>query len=136
MLCTVLHLSAYYAIMFIGDIMTKSEVIAYALTLSGASSDTPFEGDGETVVLRHSDSGKWFGIIMQLKDKTIINLKCEPMNADFLRSVYSGVTAAYHMNKTHWNSVYLGSDVPDEEIKRMIDDSFYLTAKKGRKRHG
>ena len=114
--------------------MTKTEVIAYALTLSGAAADSPFENDGETVVLRHSDSGKWFGLIMQLNGKYIVNLKCEPMNADFLRSVYEGVTPAYHMNKTHWNSVTLGSDVPDDEIKRMIDDSFYLTKKSVRRK--
>ncbi|MGN1304506.1 MAG: MmcQ/YjbR family DNA-binding protein [Oscillospiraceae bacterium] len=114
--------------------MTRSEVIAYALTLSGASADSPFENDNETVVLRHSDSGKWFGIIMLVNGKHLLNLKCEPMNADFLRSVYTGVIPAYHMNKTHWNSVILDSDVPDEEIKRMIDDSFYLTKKQVRRK--
>lgn len=109
--------------------MTRSETIEYALTLSGAAADQPFDSDSETTVLRHSDSGKWFGLIMLLGGKYIINLKCEPMNADFLRSVYKGVIPAYHMNKTHWNSVILSSDVPDEEIKRMIDDSFHLTRK-------
>lgn len=113
--------------------MTKEKVIEYSLTLSGASCDSPFGHDGESVVLRHSDSGKWFGLIMELNGEYILNLKCEPMNADFLRSVYKGVTAAYHMNKTHWNTVYLNSDVPEDEIKRMIDDSFCLTKSKRRK---
>lgn len=116
--------------------MTKSEVIDHALTLSGAAADSPFENDSETVVLRHSDSGKWFGLIMRLGEKYAVNLKCEPMNADFLRSVYEGVTPAYHMNKKHWNSVILESDVPDDEIKRMIDDSFYLTVKPTRRKKG
>ena len=113
--------------------MTKSEVIEYALTLSGASADSPFENDTDSVVLRHSDSGKWFGLVMLVGEKYLLNLKCEPMNADFLRSVYKGVVPAYHMNKIHWNSVILGSDVPDDEIKRMIDDSFYLTKKPTRR---
>ena len=107
--------------------MTKSEVIDYALTLSGAAADSPFENDSETVVLRHSDSGKWFGLIMQLGEKHIINLKCEPMNADFLRSVYEGVTPAYHMNKYHWNSVILDGTIPDKDIEIMIKDSYALT---------
>ena len=114
--------------------MTKNELIEYALTLSGAAADSPFENDDETVVLRHSDSGKWFGIIMLVGERQLVNLKCEPMNADFLRSVYEGVIPAYHMNKTHWNSVVLGSDVPDDEIKRMIDDSFFLTKKPTRRK--
>lgn len=113
--------------------MTKKQVIEYSMTLSGASCDSPFDNDGESVVLRHSDSGKWFGLIMKHKGEYILNLKCEPMNADFLRSVYKGVTAAYHMNKTHWNTVYLISDVPEDEIKRMIDASFFLTKSKRRK---
>lgn len=115
--------------------VTKNELIDYALTLSGAAADSPFENDSETVVLRHSDSGKWFGIIMLLDGKHIVNLKCEPMNADFLRSVYKGVIPAYHMNKTHWNSVVLDSDVPDDEIKRMTDDSFFLTNKQPRRKN-
>ena len=53
--------------------------------------------------------------------------------ADFLRRAFEGVTPAYHMNKTHWNTVYLDSDVPREEIERMTLASFELTAKKPRK---
>ena len=67
---------------------------------------------------------------MELDGKTVVNLKCEPMQADFLRSIYTGVIPAYHMNKTHWNTVYLNSDVPDEEIERMTLESFRLTDKK------
>ena len=110
--------------------MTKEKLIEYALTFSGAAADSPFEDDFETVVLRHSDTGKWFGLIMLHDGKYIVNLKCEPLNAEFLRDVYKGVIPAYHMNKIHWNSVYLDSDVPDEEIFTMVGASFELTQKK------
>ena len=60
----------------------------------------------------------------------VVNLKCDPMEADFLRRVYEGVTPAYHMNKTHWNTVYFDSDVPDDEFIRMTEISFNLTRKK------
>lgn len=112
--------------------MTRDELREHALTLCGASADNPFE-DGDTLVLRHTDTGKWFGLIMTLDGRDIVNLKCEPLNAEFLRSIYTGVIPAYHMNKTHWNSVYLDSDVPDDEIKLMTDMSFELTMKKKRK---
>ncbi|MBQ7835617.1 MAG: MmcQ/YjbR family DNA-binding protein [Oscillospiraceae bacterium] len=115
--------------------MTVKELTEHALTLCGASADNPFE-DGSTVVLRHSDTGKWFGLIMKLNDKDIVNLKCEPLNAEFLRSIYEGVIPAYHMNKVHWNSVYLQSDVPDDEIKLMVDTSFELTMKKSKRKGG
>ena len=69
------------------------------------------------------NGGKWFA-----------NLKCDPLEADFLRKAFKGVVPAYHMNKVHWNTVYLDSDVPDEEIRRMTLSSFNLTAGKKKKR--
>ena len=115
--------------------MDRKRLIEFALTYTEAGADSPFEDTPETVVLRHKDTGKWFGLIMKLPDGDAVNLKCEPMNADFLRGVYKGVIPAYHMNKTHWNTVFLSSDVPDEELERMVEDSFHLTQKKiGKKR--
>ena len=110
----------------------KQELIDFALTLSGAAADCPFEGDSETTVLRHSDTGKWFGIIMLHNGEHIVNLKCEPLHADFLRGVYKGVTPAYHMNKTNWISVAL-DEADDDEIKALLDMSYALTMPKVKK---
>lgn len=96
----------------------------------GAEVDQPFEEDFSTYVARHYDSRKWFALIFDVKGKPAVNLKCDPMEADFLRRVYEGVTPAYHMNKTHWNTVYFDSDVPDDEFIRMTEISFNLTRKK------
>lgn len=115
--------------------MTKQDVIDYALTLNGAAADSPFDEDFETVVLRHLDSRKWFGLIMLYKGKYILNLKCEPEQSDFLKSAYEGITEAYHMNKRLWITVYIDSDVPDEETKRLIVHSFELTDKSKRARN-
>ncbi|MDE7287957.1 MAG: MmcQ/YjbR family DNA-binding protein [Oscillospiraceae bacterium] len=113
--------------------MTKEEYIEYCKTIVGASLDNPFE-DVEAVVVRHSDTRKWFALIMEVNGRDAVNLKCEPMEADFLRNAYEGVTAGYHMNKTHWNTVYLESDVPREEIENMTMKSFELTMKKVKKK--
>lgn len=58
-----------------------------------------------------------------------INLKCEPMEAVQLRDVFKSVKPGYHMNKTHWNTVVLDGDVPDGELKRMIDNSYKLVVR-------
>lgn len=110
--------------------MTKKNYIDFCKSFINAKIDQPFNKNFLTYAARHSDSGKWFALIMEYNGKTIANLKCEPIQADFLRSIYKGVTPAYHMNKIHWNTVYLDSDVPDEEIKAMTIDSFNLTDKK------
>lgn len=55
-----------------------------------------------------------------------INLKCDPDQALALRDIFEGVIPGYHMNKKHWNTVHLNSDVPDAEIERLIDHSYSL----------
>lgn len=114
--------------------MTKSEYVEFCESIGGAEIDKPFENDFESTVVRHSNTRKWFALIMEYDGKQIVNLKCDPMEADFLRGVFKGVIPAYHMNKLHWNSVFLDSDVPAEEIKRMTLASFALTDKKIRKK--
>ena len=71
-----------------------------------------------------------FALFSSPGEKYSIKLKCEPMKVDFIRSIYQGVVAGYHMNKRYWNTVYLTSDVPDDEILRIIDNSHKLTEKK------
>jgi predicted DNA-binding protein (MmcQ/YjbR family) len=56
-----------------------------------------------------------------------VNLKCDPLYALELRSIYEGVNPGYHMNKKHWNTVSVeGSDVDEETLKELIDHSYTL----------
>ena len=43
--------------------------------------------------------------------RLIITLKCEPAFGSILRGQHNNIAAGYYMNKEHWNSVYLDSDV-------------------------
>ena len=52
------------------------------------------------------------------------------MEADFLRGQYAGITPGWHMNKVHWNTVHLPSDVPPELLEDLIDRSYRLTLPK------
>lgn len=111
--------------------MTKQELIAYCLTFPSAYEDYPF--DDQTAVMRHRSNTKMFALIAEREGKVYINLKCDPIKADFLRTVYQSVTPGFHMNKTHWNSVDPGGDVPRDELFQQIQESFDLTAPKGKK---
>lgn len=55
-----------------------------------------------------------------------INLKCDPLLAVELREQFDGIVPGYHMSKAHWNTIAMGSDVSDDELKRMIDHSYQL----------
>ncbi len=110
--------------------MNKDEYIEFCRTIPGAVVDQPFTDDFLTYTARHMKSRKWFGVIMELDGSVFVNLKCDPLESDFLRSVYEGITPAYHMNKLHWSSVCLSSDVPDELIIDLTLKSFHLTETK------
>lgn len=116
---------------------SRKQIIEYCLTLPQTYEDYPFDevaDDNATTVMRHGSNKKSFALIMRHKDELYLNLKCEPMEADFLRQLYQGVIPGYHMNKTHWNTVIVGLDVPDVEIKRQIEMSYDLIKPKIRRR--
>lgn len=117
--------------------VTREQVFTYARSLEGATLDSPFTEDFDTVVLRHADSRRWFGLCFFVRaDKVglegtaqtdILNLKCEPNLAVLLREKHKWLIPAYHMNKAHWNTIIL-SEVDDmHEFCRLIDHSYSLT---------
>ena len=55
-----------------------------------------------------------------------INLKCNPEKAVELREQYEAVEAGYHMNKKHWNTIAVNSDMPDKELYEWIRHSYDL----------
>ncbi len=114
----------------------RRKLIEYCLTLPDAYEDYPFDAvidAGAWTVMRHRANRKGFAHIYERGGKLCVNLKCDPLEADFLRKVYAGVTPAYHMNKTHWNTVTLDGDVPMDELKRMIQQSHRLSRPKRRR---
>lgn len=111
---------------------TKKEVIEYCLkTYPDSYLDYPF--DEGWAVLRHNYNKKIFVFIFVRNGYTALNLKCEPLKAEFLREVFCSVTPAYHMNKTHWNTVYLDGEIGDEDVFSMIGESYSLTSPRTKK---
>ncbi|NLO48212.1 MAG: MmcQ/YjbR family DNA-binding protein [Clostridiales bacterium] len=116
--------------------MNRRELIDYCLTYPDAYEDYPFHDSpdiaGAWTVMRHGLNKKGFAFIYE-RGGLRVNLKSEPERGDFLRQVYSGVKPAYHMNKNHWITVCVNSDVPVEVLHGMIDRSYKLTMNKNKR---
>lgn len=109
--------------------MTRQDIIAYCLTFPFAYEDYPFgriSAHGDTAVMRHRGNQKSFALLLWHDGQCYLNCKCDPIEAALLRQAYAGVIPGWHMNKRHWNTVLLGADVPDDEIRRQIANSYRL----------
>lgn len=96
------------------------------LSLQQVEESFPFED----VTLVMKVAGKMFALIPLDSEKKVIALKCDPDRSEHLRMHYEGITGAFHMNKRHWNSVALDSDVPADLIARLIRHSYALVVSK------
>ena len=77
-------------------------------------------------VLVFKVGGKMFALVALDEVPATANLKCDPDLALELRDRYEQVRPGYHMNKKHWNTVELGGEIPDAEVRKMIDHSYEL----------
>ena len=103
----------------------QQDVRDYLLSKPEAREDYPF--DNVTPVYKVQD--KMFALLTRKEGVERINLKCDPEHALMLRDLFPAVTAGYHMNKRHWNTVVLDGSLPQGEIERLIDHSYYLVVK-------
>lgn len=111
---------------------TREEALAYALTFPDSYEDTPFH-DPNWVLVRYRRNRHAFLWTYEHEGRMCINIKVDPEWRDVWRGAFAAVLPAYHMNKTHWNTVILDGSIPDEELKRMIADSYDLIRSAGRK---
>jgi predicted DNA-binding protein (MmcQ/YjbR family) len=92
-----------------------------------------YDGSG---VFRNSNSGKWYGIIMNIDisklDKgsgeiEVLNVKIDENKIPELIK-QKGYYEAYHMNKKYWISIILNDTLSDKNIISLIDESYKLVS--------
>ena len=106
--------------------MDIEELFDFCMSIPGAEATTPF--DEVTIVMKVM--GKMFALIPTDAERFSVTLKCDPEKALSLRETYDCVESAFHMNKTHWNTIFLDGDMPDKEIKVFIKHSVDEVIKK------
>lgn len=97
----------------------------YCIAKAYTTESFPF--DEVNLVLKVYD--KMFAILSLDSDFTII-LKCDPDYALELREKYNFVQPGYHMNKTHWNTIYINEIQSPKLLCEWIDHSYWLVVSK------
>lgn len=104
---------------------TREEALAYGLSFPNTYQEAPFH-DSNWQLVRVKGSKKAFLWTYERNGYINLNVKADPEWRDFWRSAYPSVTAGYHQNKEHWNTIILDGTIPDKDIRRMIAESYDL----------
>ncbi|SIS68272.1 Predicted DNA-binding protein, MmcQ/YjbR family [Chryseobacterium ureilyticum] len=104
--------------------MDANEILEYCLAKKAVTESFPF--DNETLVLKLDT--KMFLLMGLERQPLSINVKTDPEWSAELREQYPQIIGAYHMNKTHWNSVSVDG-LKRELIFKLIDHSYDLVFK-------
>ncbi len=97
----------------------------YCLSLPLVEESMPF--DDNTLV--YKIGGKIFSLAgVDMFEHFAV--KCDPDRAIELRDRYEGITGAYHLNKKHWNDVYVNRGYGDDFLKEQILHAYLLVINK------
>lgn len=105
--------------------MNIQQLYEFCLSKKGVTEHFPFDDD--TLVFKVC--GKIFALT-SLKsfenNNASLNLKCNPDRAVELRQEFEAIQPGYHMNKTHWNTIFLNKDVSDKIVLELVNHSYEL----------
>ena len=98
----------------------------YCLAKPAVEESFPF---GETTLV-FKVKGKIF--LLTGLDSPVLefNVKCDPEKAVEWREQFAAVQPGYHMNKKHWNTLFLDASLPRPLVKKLIDHSHDLVSGK------
>jgi predicted DNA-binding protein (MmcQ/YjbR family) len=70
---------------------------------------------------------RMFILVMHNNKNPMMNFKNDPFINVHLREKYPEITAAYHMNKKHWNTLhYENSDMDIKFLEQLIYESYEI----------
>ena len=112
---------------------TREEALSYGLSFKDVYQDAPFHDDNWQIV-RVKGTDKAFLWTYERNGYTNLNVKVSPEWREFWRDAYESVIPGWHQNKEHWNTIILDGTIPENDIKRMIAESYDLVSDSPTKR--
>lgn len=105
--------------------MTREDILSFGMSFPSTYTEAPFR-DTNWQLVRVKGSKKAF-LWTYMRDGYLnINIKVNPEWRDFWRNAYESVIPGWHQNKENWNTVIIDGTIPDEDIKRMISESYEI----------
>lgn len=117
----------------------RQEIFNWAKEQYGTEPEYLWMRTPNYAVLRHGDSGKWYGAVLDIPSNyiglpgeeiiDILLVKSDPVLIGALLK-NEGFFPAYHMSKSNWISILLDGSVPWEQICDLLSFSYELVTPK------
>lgn len=104
--------------------MNIEELRDYCLKKRAVTEGFPFGED--TLVFKIEE--KIF-LLISLSQGNRFNVKCDPERAIEWREQYEEIQPGYHMNKKHWNTVFMDGRLTFRQLQEIIDHSYDMVFK-------
>lgn len=112
---------------------TREEALKYGLSFPDTYQEAPFH-DPNWQLVRVKGSRKAFLWTYEKDGHIWLNVKADPEWRDYWRGAFPSVIPGWHQNKEHWNTVILDGTVPEDAVRRMIEESYELVTDSPSKR--
>ncbi len=112
---------------------TREEALNFGLSFPDTYQSAPFH-DNNWQLVRVKGSKKAFLWTYERNGFINLNVKVNDEWRDFWRDAFESVIPGYHQNKENWNTIILDGSIPDEDIKRMITESYEIVTDSPTKR--
>ena len=111
--------------------MDRNDVADLCESLPGAWPDSPWGEDDLVYKLgKRNAEGKGGKIFCFVGGGTTegapqaISIKCDPAIVPSLHQQYEAIELPRYLNKSHWVTVTLEADLPDDELEELVIDSY------------
>lgn len=98
----------------------------HCLSMKAVEESFPF--DESTLVFKVMN--KMFAATSLKEEKARVNLKADPEWSMELRESHEQIIPGYHMNKKHWNTIYLEEGLDEELILKLVKHSYDIVVSK------
>ncbi len=105
--------------------MNIEQVREYCLTLPGVTEDSPY---GPDMIVFRIEGKIFLHLPLEYADPRI-SIKLPPEKGLELRECHHAVRAAYHLNKVHWNDIFIENTFSSHQIQDWILESYHLVLK-------
>lgn len=111
--------------------MDIEEFRNYCLSFPGSEEKAPFEKffHGTHSFLAFYVKGKMF-CYFEIDRFDSCTIKCSPEKIGELTAVYEAVERPYNCNPKYWISIRFNMDMPDDEIKRLVRQSYDIVSQR------